>query len=488
MVITILMFLIPIKHISTFLGISKGLQNILYSLSYPFAYPLHCLFLQSSTSFSEHGRLHAVKVLCFLDNGLGIAYTYPDAFSCSNFVITTLINSGFVPNITKSIWIPCQHIIWLGIEVDTNTNILSITSSRITRISAWELSELAGKIISAKFIIGNITHLKTQNIYKIIESRPSWDNKFNLSLHHKAVEDIIFWKNKIKTSHKRFIKEHKIPPSLVYSDASNSGLASVYKEKGKPNSCYKSFLDQEKSQNSTWRELEVIQFSLDSSKNKFENKAIFWYTDNYACSLILSKGSNKPTLHDLALDIHKISSAHNIDLNVCWIPMEESKEADRLSKHVDYDDWFTTKDLVKMLTNKWGKISIDRFASHTNTKTQRFNCKYNMLRLWRSKRILSRLVKKKQFTCTPSMFNSRDNQAFYVIKIFSKGNAGVSKTSFLQNFGHCYLKWREGFRVSLRTYLLLRNVPKYIKFGNYKKSLIGSEQFHSSSIAFQLIR
>ena len=47
---------------------------------------------------------------------------------------------------------------------------------------------------------------------------------------------------------------------LVYSDASNSGLASVYKEKGKANICYKSFSDQDKSQNSTWRELEVHDF------------------------------------------------------------------------------------------------------------------------------------------------------------------------------------------------------------------------------------
>ena len=29
-----------------------------------------------------------------------------------------------------------------------------------------------------------------------------------------------------------------------------------------------------------------------------------------------------------------------------------------------------------MLTNKWSKVSIDRFASHTNKKTQRFNSKY----------------------------------------------------------------------------------------------------------------
>ena len=219
--------------------------------------------------------------------------------------------------------------------------------------SARELSESAGKIISTKFIIENITHLTTRNIYKIIESRPSWDNKFNLSLHQEAIKEIIFWKNNIKTLNKRLIKEYKIPSLLVYSDASNSGLASVYKEKGKAN---KRFSDQEKPQNSTWRELEAIRFSLDSSKNKFKNKTIFWYTDNYACSLITRQGSNKSKFHDLALEIHKTSCAHNIDLFVCWIPREENKEADSLSKQVDSDDWFITKDLVKMLTNKQGKI------------------------------------------------------------------------------------------------------------------------------------
>ena len=48
-------------------------------------------------------RSHAVKIACFLDDGLGIAYTYQDALSCSNFVKITLINSGFVPNVTKSV-------------------------------------------------------------------------------------------------------------------------------------------------------------------------------------------------------------------------------------------------------------------------------------------------------------------------------------------------------------------------------------------------
>ena len=35
---------------------------------------------------------------------------------------------------------------------------------------------------------------------------------------------------------------------------------------------------------------------------------------------------------------------------------------------MNYADLFITKDLVKMFTNKWGKISIDRFASYVNKK------------------------------------------------------------------------------------------------------------------------
>ena len=67
-----------------------------------------------------------------------------------------------------------------------------------------ELSELTGKIISTMFTIENITHLKTGNIYKTIESWPSWDSKFNLSIHQKTINVIIFWRNNIKIINKRF--------------------------------------------------------------------------------------------------------------------------------------------------------------------------------------------------------------------------------------------------------------------------------------------
>ena len=52
-------------------------------------------------------------------------------------------------------------------------------------ISAWTLAKLAGKIISTKFVLGDITQLKTRFIYQCIESRFSWDKKFNINNYNE---------------------------------------------------------------------------------------------------------------------------------------------------------------------------------------------------------------------------------------------------------------------------------------------------------------
>ena len=95
MVIIILAFSIPIKYISAFLGISKGLQ--MFCSHCPTLWLILCTIFTKVVPLVKHWRLHAIKIACFLDDGLGIAYTYQDALSCSNLVERTLINSGFVP-------------------------------------------------------------------------------------------------------------------------------------------------------------------------------------------------------------------------------------------------------------------------------------------------------------------------------------------------------------------------------------------------------
>ena len=75
--------------------------------------------------------------------------------------------------------------------------------------------------------------MKTRALYKVIEKRLSWDKKINIGDYNGTVEEILSWKFIIGNLNNKAFREYKIPSLFVYSDASNNGLASVYKDKGK---------------------------------------------------------------------------------------------------------------------------------------------------------------------------------------------------------------------------------------------------------------
>ena len=141
--------------------------------------------------------------------------------------------------------------------------------------------------------------------------------------------------------------------------------------------CKKNFNFIEGTKSSTWRELEVIKYSLDSMKNLLRSKHVKQHTNNYASSIIAKSGSNKRELQELAIEIFNITFKHNIRFDISWIPRKSNELADKISKTVDYDDWYVTPDLFEMLTvRRWGVATIDRFASEKNRKTMRFNSKH----------------------------------------------------------------------------------------------------------------
>ena len=186
-------------------------------------------------------------------------------------------------------------------------------------------------------MLGDITQLKTRFIYQCIESRVSWDKKFNINNYNKMVEEILFWKFNITKLNNKSLYGYEIPHLFIYSDASNTGPASVYKENGKLNMCKKNFNFIEETKSSTWRELEAIRYSLDSMKNLLRNKHVKWHTDNYASSIIAKSGSNKRELQELAIEIFNITFKHNIRFDISWIPRKGNELADKFSKTIDCD-------------------------------------------------------------------------------------------------------------------------------------------------------
>ena len=106
-------------------------------------------------------------------------------------------------------------------------------------ILARTLAKPAGNIISTKFVLGDITQLKTMFIYQCVESRVSWDKRFNIKNFNKMFEEILFWKLILRKSNKKSLYKHEIHYLFIYSDANNTSLVSVYKGNGKLNICKK---------------------------------------------------------------------------------------------------------------------------------------------------------------------------------------------------------------------------------------------------------
>ena len=80
---------------------------------------------------------------------------------------------------------------------------------------------------------------------------------------------------------------------------------------GEPSECSKS---------STWRELAVIDFSLESFAPILEGSLVKWFTDSQTAARIIEVWSMKLDLHRLAIKIFQFCAEHSIRLEVSVDP------------------------------------------------------------------------------------------------------------------------------------------------------------------------
>ena len=115
-----------------------------------------------------------MRIACFLDDGLGIDFGFSKSETTSKLVLNTLVNAGFITNKEKSMWEPTKILTWLGISVNLNKGCLYVSEERISN-----LLETVDYItnISTKFVLGDITQLKTRFIYQCVESIESLGTK-----------------------------------------------------------------------------------------------------------------------------------------------------------------------------------------------------------------------------------------------------------------------------------------------------------------------
>lgn len=107
----------------------------------------------------------------------------------------------------------------------------------------------------------------------------------------------------------------------------------------------------------------------------FYGQSILHYTDNENVSRILTKGSPKPLLQILALDIFKACHDHQIILHGQWVPRTNPYLLlpDFYSREHDLSDWgLENEAMLFLLKNCPFDIKVDLFASEFNHRAPIF--------------------------------------------------------------------------------------------------------------------
>jgi hypothetical protein len=132
----------------------------------------------------------------------------------------------------------------------------------------------------------------------------------------------------------------------------------------------------EMNRSSTWRELEAARRVFEVFANELEGKQFTWKTDSLNAVRILKTGSMINDLQEVTIKLRLWKSEFCVQINGKWIARQFNRQADRLSRCVDYDDWSITQEAFLQIDSKWGPFQIDRFASLQNRKTERFNSQF----------------------------------------------------------------------------------------------------------------
>ena len=343
------------------------------------------LFTKVFRVLVKHWRSKNIPCCLYLDDGWVFGSEREEVAAFSRHIRSDLWQAGVVWSIKKCIWVPSRRVEWLGMVWDAEEMTLKITERRIEKLLACggkilekdtvlvrTLASWAGQVNSLGPVLGNVTRLFSRFTQMVIAKADSYDDSVSLSA--EVVKELVFWNQNVRRLNSRNCAREEPPICLeLRGDASASGCGSFIT--GSKIEAARLFTQWERETHSTWRELENIRFSLEAMKKSLEGRAVTFLVDNKSAAAIVQSGSMKEDCHKLALDINQLCASYGISLCVQWIPREQNKEADALSRApelLDTDDWGLTEEFFRILQNRWGPFSIDCFANYYNNKVERF--------------------------------------------------------------------------------------------------------------------
>ena len=324
-------------------------------------------------------RREGIKVLPYLDDFMFMKHGFLQCASLARRVEGDFIRAGLKINVPKCHSVPAQQRRQLGFDVDfedgkfrvpedrfeaLRISVDRILSARHRRVQARKLASVTGTVLSMHLSWGPVTQLYTRHLYALIDTVVSlncW-----VVLTEEAENELLFWQG---LSRLRFEGDIWPPTGGVSvrmaSDASDFGWGG-HTMQGAPEYAREYFSAEECVESSTYRELLGVFRCVKSMLHLCAGKFVVFQVDARNLLGIVNRGSPRLKLNELARELFWFGVEHGISLSVKWVPREENSLADELSKLAIPDDYMLSRMVFRQLEERWGRHSIDLFASGAN--------------------------------------------------------------------------------------------------------------------------
>ncbi len=369
--------------------------------------------------FNQSGIRHTI----YIDDGRIVASTLKKARADYSTVRQVLTKAGWHITEKKSDRMEDgSHIKeYLGFTVDSSNMTVHLTQEKKKKLLSAsqalassagrylrvkDLAKYAGILVLAEPALGQFSLIMTRRIYSTVgetTKKHGWQAKVKISpeiaedanefarLMHNydgtsirtantaiSVLSIIGPPSKfIKT---KFIAKHntEAEAKIWCGDASQNAVC-AYSVTGSTNFFFKKMLSVEEAHKSSGqRELLTVKYTLESLRHKgghqHTSSTIYWLSDSENLVVFLSKGSCRPEIQRLVLEILAIARQSLLTIVPIHLRREDPRiqVADAGSKSFDSDDWSIDDASFRALQAITRKFTIDLFADEANARTPRF--------------------------------------------------------------------------------------------------------------------
>lgn len=371
-----------------FLGFSYRNQYFVWQVC-PFglaASPYY--FCKTLRPVVQYLRQAGLRTVCYVDDFL-LAGTQDQIEKSKDTLIKTLEQLGYFINYNKCFLTPNCSTKFIGYVIHTDkekdTVWLYIPKERINKLKhdikraikskvivARALARIAGQIVSmCKVFLP--AKLLLRNIYRLLASKKSWQDK--LDLDEPTTADLIWWLAALSGWNGRAFR--KKPQNLLQLTTDASGkswggtiVGTAYKAQG--------FWDQETyNLSSNAKEMLAVLLTLKSLLHIVRNKTVQILSDSVTtCAFINFQGGAIKSLDIIARNIWDLAIRNSINIQSKYLAGKLNVEADRLSRLPAQYEWYMHPALFRYIDNLFGPHSIDRFASILTHQLPRYNSLY----------------------------------------------------------------------------------------------------------------